>query len=146
MRRAFPRSRVALASVVGLLVLIGCTQQGGGETLGEPGDESEIDRTITVTADEFSFSEESIEVTKGETIEFVITNEGLSPHEFALGALHEHQGGTHHDPSTGGTGAIPPGEESTLVWTFTKAGETSFACYIDGHDKQGMTGTLTVSG
>lgn len=138
------RSRALLASLGCLLLFVACTQQGG-ETLGEPGEESEVDRTIALTADEFRFAPDSIEVSRGETIEFVITNEGQAPHELALGTVHEHHPGMMHDPSSGGTGAITPGEESTLIWTFTKSGETSFACYIDGHNERGMTGTLTVS-
>lgn len=142
-----PATRSARVVVVALLLsapIAGCSKEGGG-TLGEAGDPGEVDRTIALTAEEFQFTPDSVEVTKGETIEFVITNEGKSQHEFALGSIHTHDPGMQHEPSTGGTGAITPGEEATLVWSFTDAGETSFACYIAGHNEQGMTGTISVS-
>jgi uncharacterized cupredoxin-like copper-binding protein len=137
-------ARLVLGALLVIVLVAGCSKEGGA-TLGELGDPEEIDRTIELAADEFQFTPESVEVTNGETIEFVITNNGQSQHEFTLGASHQHDAGMEHDPSTGGTGAITPGEERTLVWTFTKAGETNFACYIAGHNEQGMTGTLTVS-
>jgi uncharacterized cupredoxin-like copper-binding protein len=142
-----PTTGSARTISVALLVFVliaGCSEEGGS-TLGKLGDAAEVDRTIELTADEFNFTPDSLDIDKGETIEFVITNEGQSQHEFALGSEHAHQSGMEHDSSTGGTGAITPGEERTLVWTFTEAGETGFACYIAGHNEQGMTGTISVS-
>jgi uncharacterized cupredoxin-like copper-binding protein len=137
-------ARVYLAALGMFVLLAGCSNQEVA-TLGEPGDPAEVDRTVAVTADEFSFDPDSVDVSVGDTIEFVITNEGQSQHEFAIGAQHQHDPGMVHDASSGGTGPLQPGEERTLVWSFTEAGETSFACYIAGHNEQGMTGTITVS-
>ncbi len=134
-------------AVVSLLFLAAC---GGGSDgpppLGEAGDPAAANRTIQVSAEEFKFSLEEIEVTRDETIEFVVTNDGKTAHEFSIGGGHEDSGGHDHvhGPASGSTGAIPPGETVSLVWHFTEAGETVFACYIAGHDEQGMTGTLSV--
>lgn len=125
------------------LVFPACSQQEA-PTLGEPGDASEVDRTVAVTADEFNFSLDEIDAEVDETIEFVITNDGKAQHEFTIGTTHEHSDAGGHPTGSGSTGAIDPGDEATLIWTFTESGETNFACYIDGHDKQGMTGTITV--
>jgi len=130
----------------GVALLGACTKEA--RTLGEPGEPGAVDRTIDVTAEEFRFDPEEIEVEVGETIEFVLANEGQAQHEFSLGSAHHHDdssGGHMHGPSTGSTGPIEPGEEGSFVWTFTEAGETTFACYVAGHNEQGMTGTLTVS-
>jgi uncharacterized cupredoxin-like copper-binding protein len=117
-----------------------------GELLGEPGKEADVDRVVAITAsDELRFDPSKIAVQQGETIEFQITNTGKSEHEFVLGP-----GGHQHDTSmsmaeSNSTGAIPSGETATLYWNFTTAGEVPFACHIAGHDKQGMTGLISIS-
>ena len=134
-------------AVVILLVLAACGGGDGPSPLGEAGDPSAVDRTIEVFAEEFKFNLDEIDVAHDETIEFVVTNDGRTTHEFSLGGGHDDSGGGHdhmHGASTGSTGAIPPGETISFVWHFTETGETVFACYIAGHDEQGMTGTLTV--
>ncbi|MDQ3964339.1 MAG: cupredoxin domain-containing protein [Actinomycetota bacterium] len=134
-------------ALVSLLFLVACGGGGDGPPpLGEAGDPANADRTIEVSADEFRFSLDEIEVDRDETIEFVVGNDGQTAHEFSIGGGHEDSGGHDHvhGPASGSTGAIPPGETTSLVWHFTEAGETVFACYIENHDKQGMTGTLTV--
>ena len=122
--------------------------EGGGPLTGEPGNPDNISETIEVAAlDELEFDPSEIDVTTGDTIEFVVTNEGQAEHEFVLGEASDHQhseGMVHTDPNA--TGVIPPGETKTVLWTFTEAGEVTFACHIDGHSSQGMTGTITVSG
>lgn len=132
-------------ATIALLALVACGGGGGPSALGEAGDPGAVDETIEISAEEFEFSVDAIDVTNDETIEFVVTNNGQTAHEFSLGGDHMHMGGDHmHGPATGSTGPIPPGEAMTFVWHFTKAGETVFACYIADHNKQGMTGTLTV--
>lgn len=137
--------RVGLLLLALGLVAAACMHEHSGMTLGEPGEDSEIDRTIEVHADEFTLDPDTIEVEVGETIEFVLVNDGNAQHEFSIGQGHEHHSGMEHGAATGSTGAVDPGDEETLVWTFTEAGEIQFACHIAGHDEQGMTGTLTVS-
>jgi uncharacterized cupredoxin-like copper-binding protein len=128
-----------------MLVTLGACGKGG-ELLGEPGDEANVDRVIAIeTTDQLRFDPSTIEVDKGETIEFQITNAAQSEHEFVLGpGGHEHSDGMDMgDPNS--TGPVTPGDTVSLVWDFTTAGEVVFACHIAGHDKQGMTGTITIS-
>ncbi len=142
-------SRLTTLICAALLLLLSSACGGGsaeGNTLGEPGDASAVDRTIQLEADEFEFSMEAIEVEAGETIEFVVTNVGEVQHELSIGMDHAHHSAGEHGAGTGSTGAINPGDSATLVWSFPDAGETQFACHIDGHDRQGMVGTLTVTG
>ncbi len=46
--------------------------------------DDEADRAIEVSMTEFAFAVDSLEVAAGETIEFVVTNAGVVPHEFRL--------------------------------------------------------------
>ena len=120
---------------------------GGGPLTGEPGNPDNVVETIEVSAlDELEFDPSEIEVTAGDTIEFLVTNEGQADHEFVLGDAGDH--GEHAEMGHAdayATGVIPPGETKSLIWTFTEVSEVGFACHIDGHDSQGMTGTISVS-
>jgi uncharacterized cupredoxin-like copper-binding protein len=39
---------------------------------------------------------------------------------------------------------VPPGRTGTLVWTFNRPGEFTFACLFSGHYQAGMAGTIRV--
>src|SRR5262249_34455085 len=94
---------------------------------------------------------ETIEVSKGEQIRFIIDNEGLFNHEFVLGTEHDisshavemkkHPDMEHHDPHSLSLGPYGRGE---LMWRFTKAGRFLYACLIPGHLERGMRGTIVV--
>lgn len=135
--------KIALALLALALLLGACSKSSG--TLGEAGDPDEVDRTVELTtSDELRFSPSEIEVKAGETIQFTVTNEAGSPHEFVIGPTHEHTAGMQHMDANA-TGEIQPGESASVVWYFPDAGEVAFACHIAGHDKAGMTGTITVT-
>lgn len=139
---------LSLTLVVSFAACGGGGDGGDGALTGEPGNPDNVSDTIEVSAlDELEFEPSEIEVAAGDTIEFVVTNEGQAEHEFVLGDATDEQRSEemeHAEPNA--TGAIPPGETKTVLWTFTEPGEVSFACHIDGHSSQGMTGTITVSG
>ncbi len=144
------KTRILALAIVALLGVAcggGDDQARGGPLTGEPGNPDAVSETIEVAAlDELEFDPSEIEVAVGDTIEFQVTNEGQAEHEFVLGEASEHQhhaGMAHTDPNA--TGAIPSGETKSLYWTFTEPGEVTFACYIDDHNAQGMTGTVIVS-
>lgn len=141
-----PSTKVAIAALSAAVLLVGCSK--GAEALGEAGDPDDVSRVIEISAsDELRFDPSEIEVTAGETIEFRVTNDGKSPHEFVLGpeAEMDMDEGVEHSTSNS-TGVIEPGDTETVVWSFPEAGETEFACHVADHDKSGMTGTVTVSG
>ena len=136
-------SKVVISAVAALALLGACSKSQ--QMLGEEGDPNEISRTIEITtSDELRFDPSEIEVEAGETIEFAITNDASSQHEFVIGPTHTHTEGMQHMDANA-TGPIDPGDTETVVWYFPDAGEISFACHIAGHDKSGMTGTITVS-
>ena len=139
------RTLCAVAMVVVLMTLGACNDDPGSVS-GEAGDPADVDEIVEISAsDQLRFTPDVIEVAAGETIEFRITNAATGEHEFVLGATHDHEPGMQHsDPSS--TGTIAPGKMATVYWTFPEAGTVTFACYIAGHNEQGMTGTINVSG
>lgn len=61
---------------------------------GQPGEAAKADRTVEIKLGDMFFEPESLEVKAGETVRFVVKNEGSLLHEFNLGraAMHaEHQ-------------------------------------------------------
>ena len=132
-----------LATIV-LLAAVACSNDS--VAAGEPGDPSAVDRVIEIDAtNELRFDPSEIEAQVGETVEFKITNVASSEHEFVLGPAHEHTGDMQHGEANA-TGAIQPDASASVIWHFSGAGEIQFACHIAGHDQQGMTGTVSISG
>lgn len=60
------------------------------DDVGRPGTLAEVDRTIEVKMGDVYFAPESIEVKDGETIRFVLKNDGAMLHEFNLGKAAAH--------------------------------------------------------
>ena len=60
--------------------------------MGQPGDAAKADRVINVSMTEMAFEPSSIEVMEGETITFVVSNDGEIVHEFNLGTEKMWQG------------------------------------------------------
>ncbi len=120
-----------------------------GETLaGHPGNPEDVDRIIVVRAlDSMALKIESpLQVKDGETIKFVVINEGSIKHEFSIGTKDEHaehgvmmmdNPDMHHPPGTN-TVSLAPGETQTLIWTFEEAWQVEVACNVPGHYQAGM--------
>lgn len=114
---------------------------------GKPGTEANVDREIQVVADDnMRFSHPALEIKDGETIRFVITNQGQMPHEFSIGTKDEHMEhgqmmmanpNMHHGPG-GNTVTVAPGQTETLIWAFENAWQIEVACNIPGHYQAGM--------
>ena len=93
---------LGLASMSAAHALPGQTgpwQQEGGR----PGVASQADRTIRITATDAAFDVKDLDVKAGETVRFVVTNQGQLVHEFVLASAaqqkeHE-QGMMNMDPS-----------------------------------------------
>jgi uncharacterized cupredoxin-like copper-binding protein len=118
---------------------------------GRPGDEAKVDRTIEVLAqDSLRFEPQSLEVSEGETIKFVITNEGDDLHEFVLGDpdyQEEHaqeMEGDHAMASGPNQVELEAGATQEIIWTFSGAEEVLYACHEPGHYEGGMIGTISV--
>lgn len=121
--------------------------------VGEPGQAGAVTRTVEVRmSDDMRFRPGKISVKRGETVKFVVRNDGAVPHEFMLGeikALQEHaevmrQHPTmEHDEPNAIT--VEAGQTGELIWKFTTPGRVDFACLIPGHFENGMKGDIRVS-
>jgi uncharacterized cupredoxin-like copper-binding protein len=140
-----------------------------------PGKAADVRRTVNVVLRDISFAPESISVRAGETVRFVIKNEGSLLHEFNIGMPASHQAHqkemmqmmdmgmltpTGIDAEKmkmdhGGMGPmkhddpntvlVEPGKTKELVWRFDKATTLEFACNIPGHYQAGMVGQFRFS-
>ena len=128
----------------------------------ENGQESEMMdgvRVVEVVMTEFAFEPDSYSAAAGETIRFLITNEGVVDHEFRLSNAHrveEHlasghadhgEEGGHHDEGGDVYIVVEPGETAELEMTFPEDVSlyTEVACLLPGHYENGMTAPLMVT-
>lgn len=126
---------------------------GAHETdFGRKGDPKKVTRTVQIgMADTMRYSPSELKLRRGETVKFVVRNNGKVDHEMVLGtmkSLKEHaemmkkQPGMHHDESH--SVDVAPGKSATFVWRFTKAGTFHFGCFEPGHFEAGMVGRIEV--
>jgi len=120
---------------------------------GIAGDAKSAKREITLTMDDsMRFTPNVITVKQGETVRFVIKNQGKQLHEMVIGTKKELD--THaalmvkfptmeHDEPY--MAHVSSGKSQSLIWTFNRAGEFEFACLIAGHYQAGMVGKITVA-
>ncbi|MFK0312569.1 plastocyanin/azurin family copper-binding protein [Pseudomonas sp. NPDC090233] len=136
---------------------------------GEPAKAANATRTVEVVLKDISFEPKSLHVKAGETVRFILINEGKLPHEFNLGdkAMHaehqkemiamqgklftagmNHEGMDHghmdHGHDAGNTVLVQPGQRAELTWTFRQSAPIEFACNVPGHYQAGMVGPLTI--
>ena len=126
---------------------------GGEETaIGKPGVAAKAKRTITIEmTDNMRYTPAEIQVKQGETVRFIVKNQGQIKHEMSLGTekeLLEHleqmkkfPNMEHDEP---GKVTLAPGKQGEIVWHFTKAGMVNFACLMPGHFEGGMKGVVKV--
>jgi len=143
---------------------------GNGDSMdamqGEPGsmdqgglrltEDGMFDREISLSMDEWRFSNMNIEVKKGESIRFNITNEGKIPHEFmfmtmpAMSAINyrarradwsllEHE--ALYEKSL-----VLPGGSFSFVAKIEQAGVWMFMCMLPYHMQMGMMGQMATEG
>lgn len=121
-------------------------------SFGKAGDPDKVDRTIEIDmTDEMRFDPAFIEVQRGETIRFIVSNSGSLMHEIVLGTgrslrqhaaeMAKHPDMTHSGPNMA---HVMPGTSEEIIWNFNKKGVVHMACLIDGHDKKGMKGIIRV--
>lgn len=120
---------------------------------GKPGTAKTVSRSVTLTMDDnMRFTPDQLSFRQGETVRFVIRNQGKLMHELVIGTkkeLDEHAAMmvkspamTHDEPSMAHVAA---GRTGQLIWTFNRAGEFDFACLIAGHYQAGMVGKISVA-
>lgn len=144
--------------VVGVLALLlsscasGDTGGGGGEA-----DSGAFDREVRVSVtNALRFDPATIDAKPGERVKFVIANPGTVDHELAIGTATFHSaladsagaghGGGHDEvPEGGEIVTVDAGRTETLVYEMPDDEAPTFACYVDRHDRAGMTGTVNYS-
>ncbi len=83
-------SSVSIITAAGLLLsatvaLASPGHSHGTESFGQPGGAQAVDRTIVVRMGDSFFEPKAISIKAGETVRFVLQNEGVLLHEFNLG-------------------------------------------------------------
>jgi uncharacterized cupredoxin-like copper-binding protein len=73
-----------------LLAISTALADAGHSHIGEPGKVSAADRTVTITMHDNYYEPESLQVKAGETIRFIVKNEGELLHEFSIGTAATH--------------------------------------------------------
>ena len=158
MFRHFIVGALVLAAAVPAASAHGPDDHGMGG--GKPGDPAKATRTIEVTASDNEFSLKSLKVKDGETVRFVVRNDGLDPHEFLIGTAHEHaehiqemkemieaqkrgQGHSMDMEAHKNGVTVEPGQSASFVWTFARTADLEFACDVPGHYKDGMHGPIS---
>ena len=140
--------------------------------MGEPGNAAEASRTIEIVMYDNYYEPEQLDVTSGETIRFVLKNEGDFVHEFNIATADMHAS---HGPEmmmmmehgvlepdrinwdaakamqeSMGHGMheeansilLEPGQSGELIWKFAETDSVEFACNIPGHYDSGMVGDI----
>lgn len=143
---------------------------------GQPAKASEASRTVEVSMKDNFYEPEEIEVKAGETVRFVVSNDGELVHEFNVATPDMHA--AHQDEmqmmvehgvlkassidmaaaeqmmKSMGHGKhddpnsvlLEPGETGEVVWTFPSDGTLEFACNVPGHYEAGMVGDIEITG
>ncbi len=159
--------QIAIASLLALAAFSGSVAAHGKEHHGKPaaavkkeqkawgiaGDAKQVSRTVTLKmSDDMRFTPDRVEVKRGETIRFVVQNDGKVLHELVIGTkqeLDEHAAlmlkfpNMEHDEPY--MAHVDPGKKGEIVWTFNRAGDFDFACLIAGHYQAGMVGKIKVT-
>lgn len=135
-------------------------EEPGFLPFGQPGNAQNATTTLEVIMEDNAYSVQSLAVTSGETVRFVLINKDDADHEFNLGTvdmqtmhraemaameghghMNDHAGTQHAMPNMV---FVPANETRELVWTFASSGTLEFACNIPGHYEAGMHGTIEI--
>jgi len=159
--------------VMGPNVAIAAGSHSGGHndnaSVGQAGEASHVDRQIEVEMEEMFFSPKDIEIRKGETIRFVVTNSGEFVHEFNIGTADMHHAHAkemmmmtdngvlevdrinhgmmnqgemaHSDPNSV---LLEPGKTAEIIWTFDGDVALEVSCNVPGHRESGMMEAINI--
>ncbi|MCO5118857.1 MAG: cupredoxin family protein [Burkholderiaceae bacterium] len=119
---------------------------------GRQGNPERVTRTVELDmTDDMRFTPDRVTVRRGETVKFVVTNEGKVLHELVLGTreelakhsemMRQHPGMAHAEPYMA---HVNPGASGEVVWQFNRVGEFDFGCLLPGHFEAGMAGKVVV--
>ena len=117
---------------------------------GIAGDLNGVKRTVTLTMDDkMRFTPDTLSFKEGETVRFIVKNQGKLLHEMVIGTRAELDAHAammekfpkmaHDEPYMA---HVDPGKQGGLVWTFNRPGDFEFACLVAGHFAAGMKGRI----
>lgn len=173
------KSKYAAAALSAALFSLGAVPAFGGAghtgghgdqpDIGEVGMHGQVDRVIRVSMGEMYFFPSDLEVQRGETVRFVVRNEGDFVHEFNLGTAQMHlvheeemmmmfESGVleadriNHDMMNmtemahddANSVLLEPGAAGEIVWTFTGDANLQVSCNIPGHREGGMMSVVEI--
>ncbi|MGS0740774.1 cupredoxin domain-containing protein [Glaciimonas sp. GG7] len=119
---------------------------------GVPGKASAASRTVNIAmADNMRFSPANVSVKQGETIKFIVANNGKLAHEMVIGntaelakhaqMMRQMPAMQHHEANQI---TVAPGKTGELIWKFNQVTTVDFACLEPGHFEAGMKGQIEV--
>jgi uncharacterized cupredoxin-like copper-binding protein len=108
--------------------------------------------SVQVTETEYAITSSITSFSPGITYHFVVTNNGMTAHEFMImpkseGNMNGMPMGHMDKMALASIDNINPGETKTLDYTFPSSAANShpeFACYVPGHYEAGMKQDVTV--
>lgn len=120
---------------------------------GIAGDLAMAHRTVTISMDDkMRFTPDTLSFKQGETVRFIVKNQGKLLHELVIGTREELDAHAklmekfpnmaHDEPYMA---HVDPGRQGGLVWTFNRPGDFEFACLVAGHFSAGMKGRIKVA-
>jgi len=130
---------------------------------GVPGKAAEVTRSVTIIATDSEFNPKAVAVKAGETVRFIVRNDGKLVHELTIGTpavQAEHQSEMLGFAVSGALGAdrfdhaklgnhshgnnvlLEPGQSGEIIWKFDTATDLEFGCNVPGHYEAGMKGTF----
>jgi len=95
-------------------------------------------------SDQLKFVPDQVAVTLGETVTFLLTNEGTAVHEFAVGPSDKVDADEVDGKLVMEADEIDGHHLKTVTYTFDGPGPYSFACHEPGHFESGMRGSIAV--
>jgi len=145
--------------MIAALVVAGVTLSACGDGDPSSGDDAGQHRTVEVDMVDIAFAPDTLEVVRGETVEFVFTNSGDVVHDAFVGdrvaqADHEVEmrasdddghGDSHDDEADDPAVTVDPDETGTLTYTFDQPGTIEIACHQPGHYEAEMVITVDVA-
>jgi uncharacterized cupredoxin-like copper-binding protein len=158
--------RVLFIAVVVVLASAAACGGGGGDdddsmnmegSTGSTGASPAASRTVEVTMIDIAYEPKTLNVQRGERIEFVFHNQGKIAHDAFIGdtgAQGEHEKEMREaDPKDGGhmggseayAVTVEPGKTERLAYTFDKPGTIEIGCHQSGHYAAGMKVAVTVT-
>lgn len=151
---------LVLGAMLPLALLADCSSSGSGKAAantGGPGDAATATRTIDVSVGANGYTPATIDVTKGETVTFNVTNTDSTVHEFVLGGAKVQDGyektmaAMSKSPMEGMADAPnlievkAGGPAKAITWTFPDAATTViYGSHQPGDYAKGLKGTITV--